>query len=164
MKRLLWVGKSRIAGKGLFTAQEIKKGTRILQYIGEKIPKAESAKRLAQGNTYIFAFNDHWDIDGRVLRNKARYINHSCEPNCEVHMTSRTIWIVALRDIKTGEELTFNYGYELDDEMEQPCTCGAEHCCGFILAQKYWGVVKHSESIQWENRVNPKKRTKLSAS
>ena len=164
MKRLLWVGKSRIAGKGLFTAQEIKKETRILQYIGEKITKAESAKRLAQGNAYIFAFNDHWDIDGRVLRNKARYINHSCDPNCAVHMTSRTIWIVALRDIKTGEELTFNYGYELDDEMEQPCTCGAKHCYGFILAQKYWGVVKHSESLQREDRVNPKKRTPLSAS
>jgi SET domain-containing protein len=164
MKRLLWVGKSRIAGKGLFTAQAIKKGTRILQYIGEKITKAESAKRLAQGNVYVFAFNDYWDIDGRVLRNKARYINHSCDPNCEVHMTSRTIWIVALRDIKTGEELTFNYGYELDDEMAQPCTCGAKHCYGFILAQKYWGVVKHSESIQQEDRVNPKKRTKLSAS
>ena len=139
MKRLLWVGKSRIAGQGLFTAQEIKKGTRLLQYIGEKITKAESAQRLAQGNVYVFAFNDHWDIDGRVLRNKARYINHSCDPNCEVHMTSRTIWIVALRDIKTGEELTFNYGYELDDEMAQPCTCGAKHCYGFILAQKYWG-------------------------
>jgi uncharacterized protein len=164
MKRLLWVGKSRIAGKGLFTAQAIKKGTRILQYIGEKITKAESAKRLAQGNVYVFAFNDYWDIDGRMLRNKARYINHSCDPNCEVHMTSRTIWIVALRDIKTGEELTFNYGYELDDEMAQPCTCGAKHCYGFILAQKYWGVVKHSESIQQEDRVNPKKRTKLSAS
>jgi uncharacterized protein len=164
MKRLLWVGKSRIAGKGLFIAQEIKKGTRILQYIGEKITKAESAKRLAQGNVYVFAFNDYWDIDGRMLRNKARYINHSCDPNCEVHMTSRTIWIVALRDIKTGEELTFNYGYELDDEMAQPCTCGAKHCYGFILAQKYWGVVKHSESIQQEDRVNPKKRTKLSAS
>ena len=164
MRRLLWVGKSRIAGKGLFTAQEITKGTRILQYIGEKITKAESEKRLAQGNTYIFAFNDHWDIDGKVLRNKARYINHSCEPNCEVHTTSRTIWIVALRDIKAGEELTFNYGYELDDELAQSCTCGAEHCCGFILAQQYWGVVKHSASMQREDRVNPKKQTQLSAS
>ena len=51
--------------------------------------------------------------------------------------------IVALRDIKAGEELTFNYGYELDEEREQPCTCGAEHCCGFILAPQYWGVVKN---------------------
>jgi SET domain-containing protein len=143
MKRLLWVGKSHIAGKGLFTAQDIKKESRIHRYSGEKFTKAESKKRLAQGNASIFAFNDHWDIDGKVLRKKARYINHSCDPNCEVHTTSRTIWIVALRDIKAGEELTFNYGYELDDEMEQPCTCGAERCCGYILAPQYWGVVKH---------------------
>ena len=87
-------------------------------------------------------FNDHWDTDGKVLRNKARYINHSCDPNCETYTTSRTIWIVALRDITAGEELTFNYGYELDAEMAQPCICGAEHCCGFILAPQYWGVVK----------------------
>ena len=153
MQRLLWVGKSRIAGKGLFTAQDIKKGTRILQYIGEKIAKAESEKRLGQGNAYIFVFNDHWDIDGRVLRNKARYINHSCAPNCEIHTTSRTIWIVALRDIKAGEELTFNYGYELDDEMAQPCTCGTEHCCGYILAQQYWGVVKHQYTKAFGKRV-----------
>ena len=146
MKRLLWVGKSRIAGQGLFTTQDIQKGTRILQYIGEKITKAESDKRLDQGNAYIFALNDHWDIDGKVLRNTARYINHSCDPNCAVHTTSRTIWIVALRDIKAGEELTFNYGYELDGEMEQPCTCGAEHCCGYILAPQYWGVVKRKDA------------------
>ena len=143
MKQLLWMGKSRIAGQGLFTAQNIPKGSRILQYIGEKITKAESEKRLDQGNVYIFALNDHWDIDGQMLSNKARYINHSCNPNCTVHTTSRTIWIVALRDIKAGEELTFNYGYELDGEMEQPCTCGAERCCGYILAPQYWEAVRH---------------------
>ena len=136
------------------------KGTRILQYIGEKIAKAESEKRLAQGNAYIFALNDHWGYRWQgALRNKARYINHSCDPNCEVHTTSRTIWLVALRDIKAGEELTFNYGYELDDETEWPGTCGAEHCCGYILAQQYWGVVKYRDrSTQREDRVNPKKR------
>jgi SET domain-containing protein len=139
---LLWVGKSRIDGKGLFTAQNIKKGTRIIRYIGEKIAKAESKQRLAQGNVYIFVFNDRWDIDGKVLRNKARYINHSCDPNCEVYTTSHTIWIVALRDITAGEELTYNYGYELDDGTEHPCTCGAEHCCGYILAPQYWGAIK----------------------
>jgi hypothetical protein len=128
----LWVGKSRIHGKGLFTAQDIKRGTRIIQYIGEKIAKAESEQRLAQGNVYIFSFNDHWDIDGRVRRNKARYINHSCEPNCEVHTTSRTIWLVALRDITAGEELTFNYGYGLD--------------AGYILAEQYWGAIKQKDA------------------
>jgi len=142
MKMLLWVGKSSIAGKGLFTAQNLKRGTRILQYIGEKITKAESEKRLAQGNVYIFAFSEQWDIDGKVLRNKARYINHCCDPNCDVMKTTRSIWIVALRDIHAGEELTYNYGYELDEDREDPCTCGAANCCGHILAPQYWEAVK----------------------
>jgi SET domain-containing protein len=132
------VGKSRIEGKGLFAAQNIKKGTRILPYTGEKITQAESTRRLAQGNAYIFTFNDRWDIDGKTLKNKARYANHSCDPNCEVEKTQRSIWIVALRDIKEGEELTYNYGFEIDDEPAQPCTCGAKTCCGSILARHYW--------------------------
>jgi SET domain-containing protein len=77
VKPLLWIGTSPIAGRGLFTAQAITRGTRIIQYRGEKIPKAESDKRLAEGNVYIFQLNDRYDIDGKVLRNKARYINHS---------------------------------------------------------------------------------------
>jgi SET domain-containing protein len=103
VKIRLWVGQSCIDGKGVFAAQAIRKGTRIIQYLGEKIPKEESTKRLAQGNAYIFSFNDHYDIDGKTLRNKARYINHSCEPNCEAIVTLRTVWIVALRDIQEGE-------------------------------------------------------------
>src|SRR5438128_450352 len=98
VKVRVWVHKSRIAGLGLFAAQEIKQGTRILQYIGEKISKAESTRRLAQGNAYIFTFNDRYDIDGKILRNTARYSNHSCAPNCEVQQTTRTLWVVALRD------------------------------------------------------------------
>ena len=128
MKRLLWVGKAPIAGRGLFTAHHLTQGTRIIQYTGEKIPKAESDKRFAAGNDYIFQLNARCDIDGKVLRNKARYINHSCAPNCPVQLTTRTIWIVALRDITAGEELTYNYGYELDDATAHPCTCGAETC------------------------------------
>ncbi len=144
---LLWVGTSRIAGRGLFTAQHITRGTRIIQYTGEKITKAESDKRLAQGNDYIFQFNGHYDLDGKVRSNRARYINHSCNPNCAVQRTTRTIWIVALRDITAGEELTYNYGYELDDAPAHPCTCGAETCCGFILAPQYQDVVKQRRTI-----------------
>jgi SET domain-containing protein len=81
VKMLLWVGTSRIAGRGLFTAQTITRGTRIIQYTGEKIPKAESDKRLAQGNHSILQLNDRYDLDGKTRRNKARYINHSCDPN-----------------------------------------------------------------------------------
>jgi SET domain-containing protein len=142
VKMPLWVGKSRIAGWGLFTAKPIKRGTRIIQYTGEKIPKAESDKRLRQGNDYIFQLNERYDIDGKSLGNKARYINHSCEPNCSTQLTSRTIWIVALRDISAGAELTYNYGYELDDAPAYPCTCGAENCCGYILAPQYQAGVK----------------------
>jgi uncharacterized protein len=142
VKILLWVGTSHIAGRGLFTAQAIKQGTRIIQYTGEKIPKGESDQRLVEGNNYIFQLNARYDIDGKVRRNKARYINHSCDPNCIVQLTTRTIWIVALRDITPGEELTYNYGYELDDATAHPCTCGAATCCGSILAPQYQDVVK----------------------
>jgi SET domain-containing protein len=143
VKVRVWVHKSQIAGLGLFVAQNIKKGTRIIQYIGEKISKDESTKRLAQGNAYLFTFNDRYDIDGKTLKNTARFINHSCDPNCEVDITSRTIWIVALRDITDGEELTYNYGYDFEPDSYQdfPCHCGANTCCGYILAQQYWSLL-----------------------
>jgi len=121
------VGTSPIAGKGLFAAQTIKKGTRILQYIGQKIAKEETAERVYHGNQYIFTFNDRSDIDGKTLKNKARYINHSCDPNCAILLTHRTIWIVAKRDIQAGEELSYNYGFTA---KQYHCQCGASNCCG----------------------------------
>ena len=151
MKIRVWVGTSCIAGKGLFAAQNIEKGTRIIQYIGARIPKEESLWRLAEGNAYIFYFNDRYDIDGKILRNTARYINHSCDPNCDVTLTTRTIWIVALRDIHDGEELTYNYGYEYEPDSYQdfPCRCGAAQCCGYILAQRYWELLpQKARSVQ----------------
>ena len=135
MKVRVRVGKSRIAGQGLFAAQDIKHNTRIIQYVGERISKHESAKRIAEGNVYIFTFNGRYDIDGNVPSNTARYINHSCDPNCITELTPRTIWIVALRDIQVGEELSFNYRY---DTKKYRCHCGAHNCCGYILDEYYW--------------------------
>ena len=135
MKIRIRIGTSRIAGQGLFAAQDIKKGTTIIEYTGEKISKKESRQRLARGNAYIFELNDRWDIDGEALNNTARYINHSCDPNCVVEKTTRALWIVALRNIKSGEELSYNYGY---DAKKYICTCGAVNCCGYILDQDYW--------------------------
>jgi SET domain-containing protein len=135
VKIRVWVGTSRIAGKGLFAAQNIKKGTRIIQYIGQRISKEETAERLYQGNQYIFEFNDHYNIDGKTLKNKARYINHSCDPNCEILLTKRTIWIVAKRDIKEGEEFSYNYGFTT---KQYHCQCGAKNCYGYILGEEYW--------------------------
>jgi uncharacterized protein len=144
VKILLWVGPSRIAGHGLFAVQDIQHGTRIIQYAGPKIPKRESLARLAQGNVYIFSFNDRFDIDGKDLTNTARYINHSCDPNCAVELTKRSIWIVALREITGGEELTYNYGYGIEAYEEHPCRCRAANCCGYMLAEEQWTLLpKH---------------------
>jgi SET domain-containing protein len=78
------VGPSRIAGQGLFAEQKIKQGTKIIRYIGEKITHEESERRLAAGNAYIFGLDERYAIDGSTLKNTARSINHSCDPNCHI--------------------------------------------------------------------------------
>jgi SET domain-containing protein len=138
------VGTSRIAGLGLFAGQEIKQGTKIIRYIGEKITQAESDRRLAAGNVYIFGLDERYSIDGNTPKNTARFINHSCEPNCHTEQFGNTIWIVAIRDIVAGEELTYNYEYEIDDEPPEPCHCGAPRCCGYILGPQYWHRIKQT--------------------
>src|SRR5262249_25074898 len=107
------VGPSRVAGQGLFAEQDIKQGTKIIRYIGEKITQEESDRRLAAGNVYIFGLNGRYAIDGSTRKNIARYINHACEPNCQTEQFGNTIWLVAIKDIDAGEELTYNYGYEV---------------------------------------------------
>jgi len=136
------VGHSRIDGQGLFAAQDITKGTRIIAYTGEKITRKESARRLEAGNAYIFHLSYRYALDGEMLANTARYINHSCDPNCEVEKTHDTLWIVALRDIQEGEELSYNYGYTLEHYKDNPCNCGAKNCCGYILDRQYWGLIQ----------------------
>ena len=138
MKIRVRVGPSHIAGQGLFAEQNIKQGTKIIRYIGEKITHEESERRLAAGNVYIFGLDEHSAIDGSTSKNTARYINHSCEPNCHTEQFGYIIWIVAIRDIRAGEELTYNYGYEMNDEPAEPCQCGAKHCCGYILDPRFW--------------------------
>ena len=136
------ISNSRIDRQGLFAAQDITKGTQIIAYIGEKISRRESARRLEAGNAYIFHLNYRYALDGETLANTARYINHSCDPNCDVERSHDTLWIVALRDIKEGEELSYNYGYTLKHYKDNPCNCGAKNCCGYILDQQYWGFIQ----------------------
>jgi len=142
------VGPSRIAGQGLFAEQEIKQGTKIIRYVGEKITQEETDRRLAVGNVYIFGLNERYSIDGSAPKNTARFINHSCDPNCHTEQFGNTIWIVAIRDIAAGEELTYNYEYSIDDEPPEPCHCGAKHCCGYILAPQYWDRVQETAPQQ----------------
>ena len=138
------VGPSRIAGQGLFAGQDIKQGTKIIRYIGQNITQAESDRRLAAGNVYIIGLDERYAIDGSTPKNTARFINHSCDLNCHTEQFGNTIWIMAIRDIQAGEELTYNYGYELNDEPPEPCHCSAQHCCGYILGPQYWDHVKET--------------------
>src|SRR2546422_11599370 len=90
---LVRVGTSPIDRQGLFAATDIPRGTCIVEYRGEKISKGENARRLAQYNVYIVYLNEQYDIDGETLANTARYINHSCDPNCRVEYTTERLWI-----------------------------------------------------------------------
>ena len=131
-------GSSPIHGLGGFAKQNLPKGTAVIEYVGEKIAKEESAKRCEASNEFIFALDDRHDLDGNVEWNPARFINHSCAPNCEAEVTEGRIWLIAARDIRAGEELTFNYGFDLEDYRNYPCRCGARECVGFIVAEEFF--------------------------
>jgi len=149
------VKSSGIHSRGIFAKKKISAETEIIEYLGEKITKSESERRaevpLRQhkedrrfGAVYIFELNKRYDIDGNVDYNLAKYINHSCEPNCEAVNISGRIWIVALRDIEKGEELTYNYGYGIEEHEEHPCRCGSSRCVGYILDEDLWPEIQEN--------------------
>ena len=132
---------SGIHGMGGFALCKIKKGTAIIEYVGEKITKAEAALRVAADNPFIFCLDDEFDVDGDMTWNPARFLNHSCEPNAEAEIFGDQIWIMALRDIRPGEEITFNYSYDLENYEEHPCRCGAAQCVGYMVAEEFFPQV-----------------------
>jgi SET domain-containing protein len=135
-----WIvfNRSPIHGIGGFARVALPKGTRLLEYVGEKISKQESLRRCESGNEFVFSINEHVDLDGCVDWNPARWLNHSCAPSCEAVPEGEHIWLVAIRDIPAGEEITFNYGYDLVDYKEHPCGCGAPNCVGYIVAEEFF--------------------------
>lgn len=154
----MWkVKSSKIHGKGIAATRNIKKGTRIIQYVGEIVSKKEGDKRSANriknylksnrtGSVYIFELNKKYDIDGFFVYNKARYINHSCNPNCEVEVSNNQIWISSIKRINKGEELSYDYGYTFDkvDYKDHECKCGSKYCIGYIISSDDWGkFLKH---------------------
>jgi SET domain-containing protein len=144
-KRSWKVGSSPIHRRGLFARRDIEEGEEIIQYLGEKISKEESTRRALEweerarkrgaGLVYIFELDEDFDIDGRRGRNPARYMNHSCDGNCEAVNYDGEIWIVARRDIRGGEELTYDYGYDMEHFLDHPCDCGADNCIGYIVRE-----------------------------
>lgn len=142
---LICFRESAIHGTGGFAKTDIAAGMRVAEYTGERITKDESLRRCAAGNEFIFALSDEWDLDGSVSWNQARFLNHSCEPNCETERVGGRIWVIAARDIRAGEELTFNYGYSLEDYREHECRCGATGCVGYMLAPEF------HEHVKWQS-------------
>jgi len=117
--------RSNVHGIGVFAREPISKNTRIIDYAGELVRNSESEEReeryLAQGCIWVFRVNRAWSRDAAVGGNLARYINHSCRPNCWIEIVDRTIWIRASRTIRKGEELT--YDYRTVGEQTIPCRC-----------------------------------------
>ena len=117
--------RSNVHGMGVFALEPISKNTRIIDYAGELVRNSESEAReeryLAEGCIWVFRVNRRWSRDAAVGGNIARYINHSCRPNCWIEIADRTIWIRASRTIGKGEELT--YDYRTEGEQTIPCRC-----------------------------------------
>ncbi len=148
--KLYKVKKSKIDKNGLYANCNIKKGTRIIEYKGKIIssktsdtsPKFDNDKAI-----YLFNINKRFDLDGDFKFNTARLINHSCDPNYEVFGEGYKIWIYAMKNIKKGEELSYDYGFGFDQDFKKyPCKCGSNKCIGFIVR----------EGSRW--RINQKKK------
>ena len=144
---------SKIHGKGLYARKDIPEGTKVIEYVGKKITKAQSDKRAdvqldkhtknsEVGSVYLFTLNKQYDIDGYVPWNPARLANHSCDPNCDTENVKGHIWIMSFKDIKKGDEITYDYGYDIESYEDHPCKCGAKKCVGYIVDENQWPRLK----------------------
>ena len=137
--RLYKIKKSKIDKNGLYANCDIKKGTKIIEYKGKIISTKKSAEdpKFDNGKAiYLFNINKRLDLDGDFKFNTARLINHSCNPNCEVFGTGLKIWVYAMKNIKKGDELSYDYGFSFDEDYKQfPCRCGSSNCVGFIIRE-----------------------------
>ena len=135
---------SRVHGSGGFALRRIKKGTRIAEYLGERITHEEADRRYedtdeGDNHTFLFVVDNRTVIDAGINGNDARFINHACEPNCESEIEDRRVFIDAIKDIEPGEEL--NYDYQIGREKGDPpnvdeiyaCRCGSAKCRGTML-------------------------------
>ncbi|MCP3097545.1 SET domain-containing protein-lysine N-methyltransferase [Myxococcus sp. K15C18031901] len=136
---------SSIQGTGAFATRRIPKGKRIIEYIGERITQEEADVRyddeaMGRHHTFLFNLDDKTVLDAGTLHNESRYINHSCDPNCEALVDEGHIYIFARKAIAVGEELVYDYAYERTPDMGPEseslyvCKCGAANCRGTILA------------------------------
>ena len=153
MTRRIITRRSPIHGNGVFAARDIPAGVRLIQYRGRVITQVQADRRYDgssdTGHTFLFILNDDYVIDANFDGNAARWINHSCDPNCEAviheHASDRRrdrVMIETIRPIKAGEEICYDYGIVLDEPYTPrlkkiwECRCGARRCTGTILQPK----------------------------
>lgn len=137
------VRRSRIQGRGAFALKNIRKGQRIDEYWGQRISHEEADRRYddneGRHHTFLFVLDDDVVLDARFGGNDARFINHSCEPNCETEIVRGHIYIKAIKPIAAGTELVYDYRFDWQDEYEPEdvryyaCRCGSKKCRGTIL-------------------------------
>jgi SET domain-containing protein len=140
------IRRSPIQGLGAFANRAIPAGTRIIEYAGERLTPSEADARYpdddGRHHTFLFAIDDDVVVDASVNGNEARFLNHSCAPNCDVVVDDKRLWIESIHDIEEGEELVYDYAYILQErhtpaaKRRYPCHCGAVTCRGTILARK----------------------------
>ena len=141
------VRRSTIQGRGAFATRDIRRGERIGEYRGERISWEEADSRYddesqERHHTFLFEVDDETVIDAGVRGSGVKYINHSCDPNCEAVIEDGRVFIDAIRAIRKGQELFYDYSYVLDErhtpavKKRYPCWCGSKNCRGTILAQK----------------------------
>lgn len=138
---------SPIQGLGAFATRAIPAGTRLIEYAGERLTPAEAEARYPdtpeqRHHTFLFAIDDEVVVDASVNGNEARFLNHSCAPNCDVVVDAQRLWIETIHDIEVGEELVYDYAFILPErhtpaaKKRYPCHCGAITCRGTMLARK----------------------------
>jgi hypothetical protein len=160
--------RSPVHGTGVFATRVIKKGAGVIEYVGERISHAEADRRhskkdIDDGHTFLFTVNSKVVIDAGVDGNEARFINHSCEPNCEVINDKGRLFVETLRTIKPGEEL--NYDYNIGRTPEDPpnadeifaCRCGSKTCRGTMLSPKRKSKAKKTVKKNGAKRALAKK-------
>jgi hypothetical protein len=171
---LIEVRNSDVHGRGVFAVAPIKKGTRILEYLGDRISHDAADARYEDhdendNHTFLFIVDKHTVIDAGFRGNDARFINHQCEGNCESVIQNRRVFIDAVRDIAPGQEL--GYDYEIGRDKDDPpnvdeiyaCRCGSEKCRGTMLRPAKRPVVRAKTKSKSKAKARPKSKTRPSA-
>jgi uncharacterized protein len=150
---------SRIHAAGVFTTAPIRKGSRVVEYIGPRL-SPEEANELYDGasRTYLYGLEDGKTvIDGEGI---GAYLNHSCEPNCEVDEIKKRVWILAVRNIAAGEELLWDYNL-YDDDDPAPCHCGSPKCRGTMYSREWLAKMRRQARRKAEKRAASRAARKI---